>query len=450
MARLFGTDGVRGVANKDLTAELALDLSVAAAHVLGEAGAFGHRQPTALVARDPRASGEFLEAAVCAGLASAGVDVMRVGVIPTPAAAYLVGEFRTDLGVMLSASHNPMPDNGIKFFQRGGVKLADELEDAIEARMKEPWSRPIGEQVGRIRYSGDAVNTYINHLVSSLRQDNTLAGLKIVLDCANGASYKTGPTAFAAQGAEVTAIHASPDGININDGCGSTHPEKLQAKVVEVGADLGLAFDGDADRCLAVDNEGNLIDGDHILAILALGLQEDHRLASNTVVATIMSNLGLTLAMKEHDIHVDRTKVGDRYVLESMNANGFSLGGEQSGHVIMSEFATTGDGVLTGLHLAARVARTGTSLKELASAMTRLPQALINVSGVDKLRAGMDPEVSRAVSDANHELGETGRVVLRPSGTEPLVRVMVEAATQEQADKICKSLAATVKQRLAK
>jgi phosphoglucosamine mutase len=258
---------VRGVANKDLTAELALDLSVAAAHVLGEAGAFGHRQPTALVARDPRASGEFLEAAVCAGLASAGVDVMRVGVIPTPAAAYLVGEFRTDLGVMLSASHNPMPDNGIKFFQRGGVKLADELEDAIESRMKEPWRRPTGEKVGRIRYSEDAVDTYVDHLVASLRQDNALSGLKIVLDCANGASSKTGPTAFSAQGAEVTAIHASPDGININEACGSTHPEKLQAKVVEVGADLGLAFDGDADRCLAVDNEGNLVDGDHILAI---------------------------------------------------------------------------------------------------------------------------------------------------------------------------------------
>lgn len=437
------------MANQDLTAELALDLSVAAAHVLGEAGAFGHRQPTALVARDPRASGEFLEAAVCAGLASAGVDVMRVGVIPTPAAAYLVGEYRTDLGVMLSASHNPMPDNGIKFFQRGGVKLADELEDAIEARMEEPWRRPIGEKVGRIRYSEDAVKTYVDHLVASLRQDNTLAGLKIVLDCANGASSKTGPTAFRAQGAEVTAIHASPDGININDACGSTHPEKLQAKVVEVGADLGLAFDGDADRCLAVDHEGNLVDGDHILAILAVGLQEDHRLASNTVVATIMSNLGLTLSMKEHDIHVDRTKVGDRYVLESMNENGFSLGGEQSGHVIMSEFATTGDGVLTGLHLAARVARTGKSLKDLAAVMSRLPQALINVSGVDKLRAGMDPEVSRAVADANHELGESGRVVLRPSGTEPLVRVMVEAATQKQADKICKDLATIVKQRLA-
>ncbi|MDU3273031.1 MAG: phosphoglucosamine mutase [Cutibacterium sp.] len=449
MARLFGTDGVRGVANQDLTAELALDLSVAAAHVLGEAGAFGHRQPTALVARDPRASGEFLEAAVCAGLASAGVDVVRVGVIPTPAAAYLVGELGTDLGVMLSASHNPMPDNGIKFFQRGGIKLVDDLEDAIEERMGEPWQRPIGAEVGRIHASSSAVDTYVNHLVCSLRQEDALKGLKIVLDCANGASSMTGPAAFRAQGADVVAIHNSPDGININASCGSTHPEILQAKVVEEGADLGLAFDGDADRCLAVDHEGHLVDGDQILAILALALQEDHRLASNTVVATIMSNLGLTLAMREHDISVDQTKVGDRYVLESMNANGFSLGGEQSGHVIMSEFATTGDGVLTGLHVAARVARTGKTLKELGSVMTRLPQSLINVRGVDKLRAGIDPDVNKAVSDVNHQLGYTGRVVLRPSGTEPVVRVMVEAGTQSEADQICEQLAGIVKEKLA-
>ncbi|BFL90314.1 phosphoglucosamine mutase [Cutibacterium avidum] len=440
---------MRGVANQDLTAELALDLSVAAAHVLGEAGAFGHRQPTALVARDPRASGEFLEAAVCAGLASAGVDVLRVGVIPTPAAAYLVNEYRTDLGVMLSASHNPMPDNGIKFFSRGGVKLPDDLEDAIEQRMGEPWARPVGDKVGRIRYTPQAVDTYVDHLVRSLRQQDTLKGLKIVLDTANGASYYTASAAFKAQSAEVVAIHDQPDGLNINERCGSTHPEKLQAKVVEVGADMGLAFDGDADRCLAVDHEGNIIDGDHIIAILALALQEDHRLASNTVVATIMSNLGLILAMREHDIHVDQTKVGDRYVLESMNANGFSLGGEQSGHVIMSEFATTGDGVLTGLHLAARVARTGKTLKELASVMTRLPQALVNVRGVDKLRAGIDPDVNKAVADANQKLGDTGRVVLRPSGTEPVVRVMVEAATQEEADQICAELAETVKSCLA-
>lgn len=449
MARLFGTDGVRGVANQELTAELALDLSVAAAHTLGEAGVFGRRQPTALVARDPRASGEFLEAAVCAGLASAGVDVLRVGVVPTPAAAYLVGEYRTDLGVMISASHNPMPDNGIKFFARGGVKLDDDLEDAIESRMQETWQRPVGEKVGRIIDQPRAVDSYVKHLVKSLRGEEALGGLKVVLDCANGASYQTAVLAFEEAGAEVIAINASPDGLNINERCGSTHPEQLQKVVVAEEADLGLAFDGDADRCLAVDHEGNLIDGDQILAILALALQEDHRLASNTVVATVMSNLGLKLALAEHDIRLDQTKVGDRYVLESMGANGFSLGGEQSGHVIMSEFATTGDGVLTGLHLAKRVATTGKSLKELAAVMTRLPQVIINVKNVDKLRAGLDTAISSAVADASAELGSSGRVLLRPSGTEPVVRVMVEAPSDDQAGEIAERLAAIVKDRLA-
>lgn len=450
MARLFGTDGVRGVANVDLTAELALNLAVGAAHVLGEAGAFGRRQPTALVARDPRASGEFLEAAVCAGLASAGVDVMRVGVIPTPAAAFLVNEYRTDLGVMISASHNDMPDNGIKFFSRGGVKLSDDLEDAIERHLGENWRRPIGDKVGRIISEPDAVDLYVAHLVKSLRREKPLAGLTVVLDCANGASYQTALRAFSAAGAAATTIFDKPDGVNINAGCGSTHPETLQRAVVESNADLGLAFDGDADRCLAVDHEGNIVDGDQVLAILALSLQEDHRLASNTVVATVMSNLGLVLAMKENDIRVDQTKVGDRYVLESMNANGFSLGGEQSGHVIMSEFATTGDGVLTGLHLAKRVVETGKSLKELASVMTRLPQVVINVGDVDKLRAGIDPEINSAVSDANHELGETGRVLLRPSGTEPVVRVMVEAPTMEKAEEIAQRLVDKVRTRLGR
>lgn len=449
MARLFGTDGVRGVANQELTAELALDLSVAAAHTLGEAGVFGRRQPTALVARDPRASGEFLEAAVCAGLASAGVDVLRIGVVPTPAAAYLVGEYRTDLGVMISASHNPMPDNGIKFFARGGVKLDDDLEDAIESRMQETWQRPVGEKVGRIIDQPRAVDSYVKHLVKSLRGEEALGGLRVVLDCANGASYQTAVLAFEEAGAEVIAINASPDGLNINERCGSTHPEQLQKVVVAEEADLGLAFDGDADRCLAVDHEGNLIDGDQILAILALALQEDHRLASNTVVATVMSNLGLKLALAERDIRLDQTKVGDRYVLESMGANGFSLGGEQSGHVIMSEFATTGDGVLTGLHLAKRVATTGKSLKELAAVMTRLPQVIINVKNVDKLRAGLDTAISSAVADASAELGSSGRVLLRPSGTEPVVRVMVEAPTDDHAGEIAERLAAIVKDRLA-
>ena len=447
MARLFGTDGVRGQANVDLTAELALDLSVAAAHVLGEAGAFGGHRPRALVGRDPRASGEFLEAAVVAGLASVGVDVIRVGVVPTPGLAYLVASMDADLGVMLSASHNPMPDNGIKFFSRGGVKLDDDLEDAIEERLGNHWDRPVGAAVGRVTDDPGAVDGYVAHLVASLGADASLDGLTIVIDCANGAASMTGPAAFAAQGATVIPIHHTPDGLNINDNCGSTHLGDLQRAVVEHGADLGIALDGDADRCLAVDATGEVIDGDQILAVLAIALLEQHRLASETVVVTVMSNLGFMHAMKEHGIRVDQTKVGDRYVLESMNANGFTLGGEQSGHVILSEFATTGDGVLTGLHLTARVARTGRTLADLASVMTRLPQVMINVKGVDKLRAGSDLEIKAAVSAASRELGDTGRVVLRPSGTEPLVRVMVEAPTTDQAQRICQHLADVVRDR---
>lgn len=432
-----------------MTAELALDLSVAAAHILGEAGAFGAERPLALVGRDPRASGEFLQAAVVAGLLSAGVNVIRLGVVPTPAVAYLVNSYNADLGVMISASHNPMPDNGIKFFSRGGVKLDDVIEDAIEARMGEDWQRPIGADVGRVTYDGGAVEGYVAHLVSSLGSDASLEGLKIVIDCAYGAAYQTAPAAFAAQGAEVIVIHGEPDGLNINQDAGSTHMDALMAKVVEVGADLGIALDGDADRCLAVDHEGTLVDGDQIMAILALALKEQHKLHSNTLVATVMSNLGLINAMREHGIKVDQTKVGDRYVLESMNANGFALGGEQSGHVIINEFANTGDGALTGLHLAARMASTGKTLKELASIMTVLPQVVVNVRGVDKLRAGIDTEVQAAVSKAAQELGDQGRVLLRPSGTEPVVRVMVEAASSEQARDIADRLAGLVKQRLS-
>ncbi|GAA4904473.1 phosphoglucosamine mutase [Tessaracoccus lubricantis] len=448
MARLFGTDGVRGVANVELTAELALDLSVAAAHILGEAGVFRDSRPLALVGRDPRASGEFLEAAVIAGLASAGVDVVRLGVVPTPAVAFLVNEMDADLGVMISASHNPMPDNGIKFFSRGGVKLDDFLEDAIEARMGEEWKRPTGASVGRIRSDLGAVEGYVAHLVASLG-DPSLEGLKVVIDCANGAASQTALEAFAAQGAHIIPIHAEPDGININDNCGSTHIGDLVERVVAEGADLGIALDGDADRCLAVDHEGNLIDGDRILAILAIAMKEEHRLHSDTVVATVMSNLGLVNAMRDHGIRVDQTKVGDRYVLESMNANGFSLGGEQSGHVIISEYANTGDGTLTGLHLASRMVSTGKTLKELGSVMTELPQVVINVRNVDKLRAGIDTGVQAEVTAAARELGDTGRVLLRPSGTEPVVRVMCEAPTIEQAQAIAERLAARVTERLS-
>ncbi len=449
MPRLFGTDGVRGKANVDLTAELALELSVAAAHVLGESGLFEGHRPVALVARDPRASGEFLEAAVVAGLASAGVDVIRVGVVPTPGAAYLVNELDADLGVMLSASHNPMPDNGIKFFAKGGVKLDDYLEDMIEARLGQQWERPVAERVGRVTDRPELIENYVAHLVSSLGSEGSLHGLKVVLDCANGAAFTTGPAAFEAQGAEVVTINAAPTGLNINENAGSTHMDGLKAAVQHFEADLGFAFDGDADRCLAVDRAGTEVDGDQILAILALALRDQGRLHNDTVVATVMSNLGFMQAMAAHDIRVDQTKVGDRYVLESMNANGFALGGEQSGHVIMSEYATTGDGVLTALHVAAQVVTSGRDLADLAAVMKRLPQVMINVKGVNKARAGIDPEVNAAVTDAGRELGTSGRVLLRPSGTEPVVRVMVEAETEEKAAEVAERLASIVKERLA-
>ena len=445
MGRLFGTDGVRGTANEALTAELALDLSVAAAHVLVETGEFRGHRPFAVVGRDPRASGEFLEAAVVAGLASAGVDVIRLGIVPTPGVAFLTADSGADLGVMLSASHNPMPDNGIKFFARGGNKLADELEDAIESRIGEAWARPIGAGVGRVSTDESRVEDYVSHLVNTLAKPVSLDGLKVVVDCANGAAYIAAPAAFEAQGAEVVRIHAEPDGININENCGSTHMDSLRAAVVEHSADIGIALDGDADRCLATDATGQTVDGDQILAILALALRETGRLKNDTVVATVMSNLGFVQAMRAAAIVVEQTRVGDRYVLEAMKVGGFTLGGEQSGHVIMSDHATTGDGVLTALHLMSRMAATGQSLADLAGVMQRLPQVLINVPGVDKGRADTDPTLKAAVAEAERSLGENGRVLLRPSGTEALVRVMVEATSYETADDVARRLADVVK-----
>ncbi len=451
MGRLFGTDGVRGVANADLTAEMALGLSVAAAHVLAEAGTFEGHRPTAVVGRDPRASGEFLEAAVVAGLASAGVDVLRVGVLPTPAVAYLTGSLGADLGVMLSASHNAMPDNGIKFFARGGHKLADELEDRIETvydehRHGEPWERPTGAAVGRVRSYDEGFDEYVAHLLAVL--PNRLDGLKIVLDEAHGAAAGVSPTAFEQAGAEVVTIGAEPDGLNINDGCGSTHLGLLKAAVREHGADLGIAHDGDADRCLAVDHTGEEVDGDQILAVLALAMRERSALRADTVVATVMSNLGFKLALEREGLTLVQTAVGDRYVLEEMKEHDYALGGEQSGHVIISDHATTGDGTLTGLMLAARVAQTGRPLRDLASVMERLPQVLINVPDVDRSRVGESAELAAAVAEAERELGSTGRVLLRPSGTEPLVRVMVEAADIEQARSVAGRLADAVKSAL--
>ncbi|MEU2426140.1 phosphoglucosamine mutase [Streptomyces sp. NPDC007851] len=451
MGRLFGTDGVRGVANADLTAEMALGLSVAAAHVLAEAGTFEGHRPKAVVGRDPRASGEFLEAAVVAGLASAGVDVLSVGVLPTPAVAFLTGALGADLGVMLSASHNAMPDNGIKFLARGGHKLDDELEERIEAvyeshRHGEPWERPTGAGVGRVRSYDEGFEQYVGHLLAAL--PNRLDGLKIVLDEAHGAAAGVSPEAFRRAGAEVVTIGAEPDGLNINDGCGSTHLGPLKAAVVEHGADFGIAHDGDADRCLAVDHTGEEVDGDQIMAVLALALRERGELRADTVVATVMSNLGFKLALEREGLHLVQTAVGDRYVLEEMKEHGFALGGEQSGHVIILDHATTGDGTLTGLLLAARVAQTGKSLRELAGVMERLPQVLINVPDVDRSRVQTSGDLAAAVAEAERELGETGRVLLRPSGTEPLVRVMVEAADIEQARSVAGRLADAVKSAL--
>ena len=446
-ARLFGTDGVRGLANKDLTAELALDLSVAAAHVLGEVGAFKGHRPRAIVGRDPRASGEFLTAATIAGLASAGVDVLDAGVLPTPAIAFLIADSGADLGVMLSASHNAMPDNGIKFFARGGHKLADELEDAIEARLNEPWDRPTGSDVGRVRLLTDGPALYIAHLLGAL--PHRLDGLHVVMDAAHGAASVVAPEAFRQAGATVTVIGCEPDGLNINDGYGSTHLEKLQKAVLEAGADCGIALDGDADRCLAVDANGEDVDGDQIMAILSLSMRERGVLAHDTLVATVMSNLGMLQALEREGVAVRQTAVGDRYVLEEMKAGAFSLGGEQSGHVIFLDHGTTGDGTLTGLMLASRLAQTGRSLKDLAAVMQRLPQVLINVKGVDKSRVENDIAVQAAVRVAQAELDGVGRVLLRKSGTEPLVRVMVEANDVANAQAVAQRLADVVAKSLA-
>jgi phosphoglucosamine mutase len=447
MARLFGTDGVRGLANSSLTAELALDLAVSAAHVLAERGTFSGHRPVAVVGRDTRISGQFLEAAVVAGLASAGVDVLLLGELPTPGVAHLTAALGADLGVMLSASHNPMPDNGIKFLAKGGVKLDDVIEEAIEAQLRREWERPVAGGVGRISTYDDAINDYCAHLVRTTTKP--LTGLRVVLDCAEGAASEAGPRALQDSGADITAIHAQPDGLNINDGCGSTHLESLREAVLKDGADVGFALDGDADRCLAVDHEGNLVDGDQILCILATSLKERGALAQDTVVATVMSNLGFSRAMAAAGIDVVRTQVGDRYVLEAMKSSGYTLGGEQSGHVIMSEYATTGDGILTALQVLDRMASTGSSVAELAAAMTRLPQVLVNVPDVDKSRADTDPALLAAVAEAEAELGDSGRVLLRSSGTEPLVRVMVEAATAEDASTVAKQLADVVRERLA-
>jgi phosphoglucosamine mutase len=459
MVRLFGTDGVRGVAGEDLTAQLAMDVSRAAASVLHGTGAFAAaeeagRRPLAVVGRDPRASGEFLEAAVVAGLAASGVDVLRLGVIPTPAVAFLIRDLDADLGVMLSASHNPAPDNGIKLFGRGGFKLPDAVEDEIEAHLGMPPRRrsdlPAG--FGRVTEAGRERDRYLTHLLASVpgpapdgRPVAPLAGLTVVVDSAHGAAAGFAPELLRRAGAKVLAIGAEPDGYNINSGCGSTHLEALSAEVTKHGADAGIAHDGDADRCLAVGADGEVIDGDQILAVLALALAGQGRLPGNTVVTTVMSNIGFRNAMQDAGITVVETAVGDRYVLEAMRAGQFTLGGEQSGHIIMLEHSTTGDGLLTALQLLATAARQALPLADVAAVMTKYPQVLLNVPGVDKSRVSASPEVAAAVAAAAEELGTAGRVLVRPSGTEPAVRVMVEAIEAEQARRTADRLAAAVR-----
>jgi phosphoglucosamine mutase len=440
VGRLFGTDGVRGVANADLTPELAFSLAFAAARVLLDpTSAQRVSRPMVLVGRDTRPSGDVLEAAAAAGFASAGCDVTLVGVIPTPGVAFLTASGDAELGLMISASHNPMPDNGLKLFSADGYKLTDAQEDAVEAAIGDVAGRPTGRHIGRIyadeAHSGSLREGYVAHLVATVPQP--VGGIRVVVDCAEGAAYEVGPEAYRRAGADVTAIFASGMSTLINDGCGATHLEALQEKVVELGADLGLAHDGDADRCLAVDASGEVVDGDQILALLAVHTK------APAVVSTVMANLGFTQAMAGAGIDVVQTAVGDRYVLEAMRERDIVLGGEQSGHLIMAEHATTGDGVLTGLQVLSAMASTGRPLADLAATMTRLPQVLVNVRVADRAVAH-DPEVLAAAAATEAELGATGRVLLRPSGTESLVRVMVEAPDEATARRLADQVASAV------
>ena len=440
---LFGTDGVRGVAGVDLTAELAHDLAVAAAEVLTENGEFAGHRPLAIVGEDSRESGSYLVAAICKGLNESGVDVRKVGVLPTPAVSYLITELKADLGVMVSASHNPARDNGIKFFARNGRKLDDSLEAKIEELLGQPWQRPADMDAGQTIEDGEAREKYISFLLSTI--ESRFDGLKIVVDCANGAASFVAPEVLRRAGANVIAISASPNGLNINENCGSTHLENVIANVRSEGADLGIAHDGDADRVLAIDHEGNVIDGDCILGILA----EHTELPTQSVVGTVMTNLGLIRALENKGIDFVATPVGDRYVLERMLAEGHTLGGEQSGHIIMRKYANTGDGLLTALHLISHIAQSKKSLKELASFMTRYPQVLINVPGVSKEKLAHNQAIKDAVARIESTLGAKGRVLLRASGTEPLIRVMIEAEVANDAQQFAESLAALVKSELA-
>jgi phosphoglucosamine mutase len=450
LGKYFGTDGVRGRANADLTPELALALGRAAVGALRATQPDGGSVPLVVVGRDPRASGRLLESALVAGICSAGGDALLVGVVPTPAVAFLTRHYGAAAGAVISASHNPMPDNGIKFFGPEGFKLPDALEERIEGALgaaDQAAPRPVAGEVGRVREAADAVEAYLAHLLDGIPD---LGGLRVVVDCANGAAATVAPEAYRRAGADVTAVAAEPDGENINAGVGSTHPDHVQAAVRSMNAHAGLAHDGDADRLIAVDERGELVDGDVILAVAALDERARDRLPTGTVVTTVMTNLGFRQAMASHGVEVVQTAVGDRYVLEAMRAGGHTLGGEQSGHIIFLDRATTGDGVLTALRLLAIMARTGRPLSDLAKVMRRLPQVLINVRVADRDGLTSSAAVISAVAAAEAALGDRGRVLVRASGTEPLVRVMVEAETEAGARAVAERLAEVVGDQLGR
>jgi len=449
MGRMFGTDGVRGIANKELSPDLAFNLGRIGAYVLTEET---HKKPRIAVGKDTRISGDMLEAALIAGICSMGAEAVSLGVLPTPAVAYLTRHMGLDAGVVISASHNPFEYNGIKFFNGEGYKLSDQLEDRIESLLLNPENGiayPTGAEIGKKVEVDNAVHGYVDFLKKTI--DVNLRGLKIAVDCANGASYIAAPSVLADLGAEIVVINNKPDGTNINVKCGSTHPEGLQKLVVESGAHIGLAFDGDADRLIAVDNRGNIVNGDHMLAIFARHLKGKGMLKKDTVVATVMSNMGLDIAMKREKCNLVKTKVGDRYVLEEMVSMGYSIGGEQSGHIIFLDHNTTGDGLLTALQLLAVVKETGKKLSDLASIMKELPQVLINakVKNENKDKYMKDEDIAQMIASLEKKLKGRGRVLIRPSGTEPLVRVMLEGANEAEIKEDAAALAKLIEEKMS-
>nr|WP_325189575.1 phosphoglucosamine mutase [uncultured Selenomonas sp.] len=445
MVRLFGTDGVRGQANTDLTPELAYHLGRAATLYFGERA---DTRPRILIGRDTRISGEMFEAALTAGICSAGGVAMRAGIVPTPAVAYLACKHKTHAGIVISASHNPFVDNGIKFFGGDGYKLPDVVEDALEKLVHgllahDEAARPIGRQIGIVEYRDDLLNQYVDYVESTCRE--RLDGMRIVLDCANGAAYEAMPRVLRRLGADLKVIHALPNGVNINDNCGSTHMESLRRTVLETGADIGIAHDGDADRCLCLDERGEVIDGDHILIACAAEALHAGRLPQNTVVTTVMANIGFHKAIAALGGRVEITQVGDRYVLEAMRRSGYTMGGEQSGHIIFSDYATTGDGLITALQVLSVLRRSGQKASELNAMMTTYPQLLVNVRVRSKEGWAENPAICAAIAEGEHRLGTDGRVLVRPSGTEPLIRVMAEGADHRQLEEVCGAIVSVVK-----